>query len=407
MKEQRVCMLVHNHYLRDTRVRREAESLAAAGFSVYVVSLQHPESVGGHENPRPKVVKGVSIYEVPIAKKRGGGLRYFFEYGAMLLIGAWKILRMHMHKRFDIIHIHNMPDFLVLAGLLPKLMGAKLILDVHDPMVELYRSMKNGGESPLVLKALAWQERISCWLADKVISVNETMRENLEGKSIPPEKIFIVNNFPDLSNLPIRTRDVSWPRKDGCLKLLYTGTVTDHYDLGVAVRAIALAAKEIPNLVLRIVGTGNKVSQIREIADELGITGRIEFLGYVHIEKVREEMERADVGISSHKAGIFGDLYFSTKIVEFMTQGLPVVCSRTYTIQKCIPEDAIFYFEPGDYEDMAQKILTIWRDPKLVAQKNKNASTLLSRLSWESEKVKLVEFYNSLVGLKGGCYGKR
>jgi len=406
MEKYRVCMLVHSYYLSDGRVRKEAEALAAEGFSVDVISICRPESYMTQDCSFRKIVNSVRIHEVRVTKQRGEGWRYLFEYGAMLCIGTWKILTMHLKRKFDAVHVHNMPDLLLLVGLLPKWTGAKLILDIHDPMVELYKSKMSGKENVLLLKALAWQERLCCRLADKVISVNETMRENLESKGIPADKIFILNNFPDERVFPVRKDTAPWPRHPNQLTLFFAGTVTDHYDLGIAVQAVAVASRDIPNLVLRIMGSGNKKTEILETARKLGVADRIELCQFGPVEKVREEMQKADVGISSHKAGIFGDLYFSTKILEYMTQGLPVICSRTHTIEKYVPESAVFYFEPGNYEDMARQIVTVSRDHHLVAEKTEAAMRLVPMLSWGSEKKKLVSFYRDLIGdSRGKCEG--
>ena len=121
------------------------------------------------------------------------------------------------------------------------------------------------------------------------------------------------NNFPDERLFPVSEARVSWPRSKDSLVLLYCGTVTEHYDLGLAVSAMARLKGEVP-VRLRILGEGNRVSEVLELASALGIAEAVEHLGSVPIERVREEMAKADVGISCHRAGVFGDLYFSTKI---------------------------------------------------------------------------------------------
>jgi len=403
MRSIRVCMLVHNYYLRDPRVRKEAESLAAEGFSIDVVSLSEPGSHATREGSRQKTVNGVRIHVVRLAKKRGGGSRYLFEYLAMLGIGAWKILRMHLKEPFDVVHIHNMPDFLVLAGLLPKLMGAKLVLDIHDPMPELYESMKRGKNDGWILRAITWQEKWCCRLADRVVSVNETVRETLERKGIDSGKIFILHNYPDLGIFPLRTGSPPRRGRENPMTLLFAGTVTDQNNLAVAVRAVAVAIPEVPNLVLRILGDGNKADEISKTARELGVADRIVFRPSVPADKVREEMGAADAGISPHRTGIFGDLCLSTKILEYMTQGLPVICSRTYTNERYVPGNAVFYFEPDDPVDMARQIIAVCRDTQAVVERTGAATKLVTRLSWAGERKRLVTFYRALVGAGPGA----
>jgi len=195
-------------------------------------------------------------------------------------------------------------------------------------MPELFLSRNRGWLSGFVAAGLRLQERISCALADRVISVNETMRGNLQKKGVEDDKIFIVHNFPDHKLFPICDTPAAWPRHRERLVMLYCGTVTEHYDLGLAVRAMARLGGEVP-VELRIVGEGNRLNEVLDLAAALGVRDRVKPIGLVPLDRVRDEMRNADVGISCHRAGIFGDLYFSTKIVEYLTQGLPVVSPQT------------------------------------------------------------------------------
>ncbi len=389
-----VGMLVHGYYPRDVRVRREAEALVEAGYRVKVVCLKEP---GKHEEPSRDEVNSVHIFRLPLSRKRGTIFRYLYEYLGLIILGTWKLILLHFKNPFQIIHIHNMPDLLILAGLIPKLFGAKLILDIHDPMAELYASSYRLEKNNMILKVLKLQEKFSRWLAHRLISVNETMRENLESNGIQPEKIFILHNFPDTRYLPIKKDIASWPRHKDRIILLYAGTITRQYRLDVAIKALALASKYIRQIKLLIVGDGNDLDRVLQLAHSLGTADCVEHMKPVDIEKLAGLMEDADVGISCHQGGLFGDLQFCTKILDYLTQGLPVVSSRTKTIKRYIPEDAVFYFEPENAQDMAKQIIEIWNNPDLVRDKMEYAKRLLNLYTWQKEKYKLVNFYQGLI----------
>jgi len=289
-----------------------------------------------------------------------------------------------------------MPDILVLAGLIPWLTGAKLVLDVHDPMPELFMSWNKRASNKLLIRFLRLQEKLSCAFADRVVSVNESMRDRLQAAGGPAGKIFILNNFPDQKLFPIIEPPQSWPRSRDSLVLLYCGTITEHYDVGLAVKAIARLAGEIP-VRLRILGEGNKLNEVLALASTLGVRDSIEHLGLVPIDKVRTEMRAVDAGISCHRSGVFGDLYFSTKIVEYMSQGLPVLSPRTSTICKYLADDSIFYFEPESEADLVDQIRFMWRNPGEVRKRQVRAKDLLPQLSWQAEKDKFLAFYAQLV----------
>jgi glycosyltransferase involved in cell wall biosynthesis len=389
-------MLVHSYYPHDIRVRREAEALVEAGFRVDVVCLRLPRISGRSPESSRDRINGVGVYRLPIARKRGTAGRYLFEYVSLIVLGAWKLTAIHLRSPFQAVHIHNMPDALVLAGLIPKWMGAKLILDVHDPMLELYMQAKNGSRNGLFLKALQWQEQWSRRLAHHIITVNEPMRKNIQDKGIPPNHIFVIHNFPDTLYLPVKDNIASWTRHNDHMVWLYSGTITKQYRLDVAVQALAIASPYLPPITLRFLGEGNDLERVLRLADDLGVRQRIECLEPVRIDQLGKFMKDADIGISCQQGGSFGDLQFSAKVLDYLSQGLPVVSSRTKTLAKYIPEDTVFYYEPENAEDMAEKIIFLWNHPDIVKRKMENAKKLFPLYTWQHEKPKLIQFYQGV-----------
>jgi len=390
-------MLVHGYYPVDVRVRREAEALVEAGYSVAVICLSAKKQPGKEQEFSKGKVNGVSIYRLPITRKRGKFFRYVYEYLGLAVLGGWKLIRLHIKNPFQVIHIHNMPNLLVLAGLIPKWMGAKLLLDIHDPMPELYSLKTSIIQNRWVERLLRWEEMISCRVADYIISVNKAMHRNLKEKGIDPKKIFILHNFPDTRYFPIRKDVSNWPRHKDGLVLLYAGTVTIQYRLDVAIEALSLIKKYIDCVKLRILGDGNDLDRVLRLANKLGIREHVEHLRTVNVERVHYIMKDADIGISCHQGGVFGDLVIATKTLDYLTQGLPVICSRTKTMVDYIPEEAIFYFEPEDARDMAKQIIKIWRNPDLVRRKMKNAEKYINKYKWQTEKRKFIHFYQEIL----------
>jgi len=394
-KVQRVAMLAHTLYLLDPRVRREAEALAQEGVEVHVIGLSEE---GWTVQPRPSdaIVNGVHIYRLPIRKKRGNSLRYLYEYFMTAFLGGLKLAALHFRGKLTVVHVHNMPDILVLAAAVPRLGGSKLVLDIHDPMPEISMSSANGSSKKFLVWLLRLQEKISCRLADRVISVSESLRENLRAKGVPDEKLFILHNFPDQRVFPICDVPASWPRNKNSLSLLYCGTVTEHYDLALVVKAIARLAGEIP-VKLRIAGAGHTLAPVLDLARSLGVAESIQPIGVIPLERVHEEMRKADVGISCQRGSVLGHLMLSTKIVEYLTQGLPVLTPNTYTVSKYLPADCVFYHEPGNDAAVADALRLMWYNPAEVLKRLTRARQLLPRLSWQAEKERFLGFYRALL----------
>lgn len=394
---KRVGMLGH-HYYPDVRVSRLAEGLAEEGFEVHVICNRRPVRPDGTRQPIKETINNVHIYRAPLSRKRGSVFRYLFEYAFVMFYGMWKLTALHLKKKLDVVHIHNMPDILVIAGLLTKWSGATLLLDVHDPMSELFQANYHVDESNLLIRVIKLQERLCYKLPDHLITVSQPMAENLAEKSgREVESIKVIHNFSDLSKFPVFKGSGKWPRNKNNFVVLYAGTVTEHYGLDIALRAIAAVTEDIPNIQFRILGHGNRLDDILRLADELGIGDRVEHIAQVPIDQVKNIMIKADIGISTHHGGAFGKLYFSNKIIDYMTQMVPVLSSHTYTIEKLIPEDAIFYFEPGSAEDLAKQIKNMYNNPDLVQDKINNAKKLIGRYNWQAEKKNLISFYNELL----------
>lgn len=393
-----VGMIVQGDYSMDPRVQKEAEALVENGFEVHVICTMGPMNLSRPRPPKSEKIRGVQVHRIPVGMRRSSIIRYVYEYIAVTLLGIWRLLQLHFTKRLDVVHIHNMPDFLVVAGLPCKWMGAVLILDVHDPMSELFQAKYRINKDHRFIRALRIEERISYRLADHLLTVSTPMKENIARKrGLNDTGISVVHNFPDLTIFPINDSRKTWPVNRDRLVLLYCGTVTEHYRLDIAVRAIAKASETIPDVRLQIVGGGNRITQVLALANDLGIRDKVIYIKQVSQDKLVEIMGKSDIGISTHEAGPFDDLYFSTKILEFMSQALPVISSRTYTIDQYIPEDAVFYFEPEYVDDLVQKIIYMYNNPGLVMEKIQNSTKLVSEYNWQREKGSFVSFYENLL----------
>ena len=125
----RVAVVLYSYYLSDPRPQRETEALAEAGMEADVICLRRDRSEPAFER-----VNGVNIHRVALTHQRGGHSGYILRYGYFFLCAFWRLTIWSLRGNLKLVHVHNMPDFLVFAGLVPRLRGARIILDLHDPM---------------------------------------------------------------------------------------------------------------------------------------------------------------------------------------------------------------------------------------------------------------------------------
>lgn len=384
-------MVVQSYYLRDPRVRREAEALARERYDVDVIALRDKGQ------PRKETVNGVHITRVPIARRRATVLRYLFEYTLFFCAVSILLFVRLFTRRYDLIHVNNMPDFLVFSTILPKLFGAKIILDVHDPMAEVFVSKYGIGSGSTTIRLLKWQEKVSLRYCHQVLTVSEVMKERLQyaARYTP---ISVVLNVPDESIFRRPDHDLSTRRSHDTFTLLYTGTISARYGLAVAIEAAARLRREIPGLRLLLVGEGDDLPYLRDMVDRLDLNDVVEFRPPVSLSEIPDIVADCDIGISPHVSDAFMHLYFSTKVAEFVNMGLPTVVTRTQTIERYFDKDTVKYCEAGSVDSFANAVVELYKNPDLRARISMRCREFARRWSWASEKQSYLAVVARLLG---------
>src|SRR5262249_13851784 len=152
-----------------------------------------------------------------------------------LLVSSSWITRQHLRKPYDLLHIHNVPDFLVFAAWLPKLIGAKVILDIHDIVPEFYASKFSARDNSATIKALKTIERGSARFADRVIIANHLWLEKYASRTGANGKCSVMINNVDTEIFRSRPRT----RKDGKFLIIFPGGLQWHQGLDIAIRAFS------------------------------------------------------------------------------------------------------------------------------------------------------------------------
>jgi glycosyltransferase involved in cell wall biosynthesis len=392
----KVCMVVHQYYDRDSRVKRYAESLAHAGAQVDVLSLRDP-------NQRADIDRqGVQVVTIPIGRAAKSKPGYVLEYFLALVFFTTWLIVLQIKNSYQVIHVHNMPDFLIFTALIPRLLGARLIIDIHDPMPEFYMSKYQAQESAVV-RLMRLQERVSSALAHEVITANPNFAHNLAGRGIPAQKITVVNNVAD-AKIFDRAR---YPREDDGrhFTLIYPGTIAPRYGLDVAIRAVSLLQEQIPNLRLVIIGMRvNYVDELIALVEQLGVSSFVEIQPLIPVNEVPARMVQADVGIYPALPDPHMNIAMSAKVVEFAFMGIPVVASRLKVLVDTLDDESILFFEPGDEQQFADCVLELFHNPERRQQLVDNMDrTFVSQHSWDNERRTYFTLLNRLLD---GSQGK-
>jgi glycosyltransferase involved in cell wall biosynthesis len=308
--------IVREHYVpQDSRVARDIAALVARGLRVDVICLRDAGQPGMERHP------GVTIWRLPLRHSRGRrGLRYVGEYAAFFAMASVLASALHVRRRYRLIQVHSLPDVLIFAAAVPRLLGARVLLDLQECMPEFFATKFGVGADHPLVRLLGWLEQRSIRFADAVITPTAQMREVFVCRGADPEKIIVVMDGADEDTFrPVQAAATRPPAgADGTFTLVSHGTVEAHYGLDTVIEAVALLRDELPGLRLRIYGDGSDLPRLRELAVRVGVPDRVSFSGgFLPIEQLVAGIAAADAGIVAMRRDAFRDVSLAGKMFDF------------------------------------------------------------------------------------------
>lgn len=399
---KRHCMVVHAYYpVGETRVEREALALVQHGYEVDVLCLRN-ENEAKEEN-----IDGVNVYRLPVRRRRGRGSTYqLLEYLAFFFLALGKLFVLQNRRHYGVVQVHNLPDFLVFAASWPKLVGARVILDLHDLMPEFYAARFGKPLDGWQVRLTAWQEKLACGFADRVITVTDLWQNTLAERGVPREKITVILN---VARDDLFFRGENGPkhlRSSDQFHLIYHGTITQRYGVDLILRAVEIVKDDITGIQLTILGEGDYREDIEEMVDTLDLGGYVSFSqGFLPTAELPDLIRQADVGVVPNRNDVFTGTLLPTKLLEYIALGLPVIASRTPALATYFDDSMIEFFTPGDVEDLAERIRTLYRDETRRKALTENSAQFNQHYSWPQISQKFVNLVDSLNdGRQTICY---
>ncbi len=387
MSSLHVGTIAYDWYPFEPRALRQAEAAARAGHRVDVICLCRP-----HER-KHEVYHNVHIYRVPISRSHGGSLPgTIFQWCWFLLLATIEITRLHLKDRYDVVHVHNMPDFLVFAAVIPRLFGARVILDIQDVSPELMAARVRGKGllRGMVIRLALWQERLSLAFAHHVVTTGDPFAQILSKRGVPGKKITNIVNSTDPQLFPAERRcpppyeSSPTPLESRPFIFMYHGSLAKRNGLDTAVRALAIARRSVPQLWLVIQGAGDQLSSLKELAVNLGISDSVIITDtLVSPDKIVDFVVRGDVGIIPYGYDGFEEYVLPTKAYEYAWMHRPIIASDTYAIRTMFRPESIYLCNPTKPESFAKAMIDLYQHPEKRAIMVKNATQDYVPYRWE------------------------
>jgi glycosyltransferase involved in cell wall biosynthesis len=385
-----ICMLVHGPFpVSEPRVARQARAAVAAGYDVDVICMQRPGE------PRKETLDRIQIHRLPLEHERGLGLQAVVrEYLGFTLLATVRLWRLARRRRYRVVHVHNPPDFLVFAALPAKIAcGAQLIFDVHDLAPDMFAErFRSGNIARLAGRLLPAIERLALHLADAVVTVHEPYARELRKRGA--QEVTVVMNSVDPDVLPALEDEVV--ERLG-FRVVYHGTVTPWYGVDLLVDAAGALVSEIPELVVDIYGEGDAVPSLRERVRQLGLDGRVQFHDrWLPQTQVLARVRSASVGVIPNRASQLNRYALSSKLLEYVELGIPVVAAGLPTLREHFAEEEVRFFTPGDADSLAAAILVTARDPEAAQTRVLAAQQRARAYSWDANAARYLRLLADL-----------
>lgn len=380
----KACLLAYKFYECSPSLMQFASSFADQGDEIDVICL------GRDNQPEFATYDGVNVYRLQHrVTDEKSPITYLLRILKFLLRAAIFLSKKHVTQPYDLIHVQNVPDFLVFAAVVPRMLGVPVILDVHDAVPEFYASKFVGERASLVFKILVMVERLSAAFASEVIVPTHLWKERLISRSVDRSHCTVIRYLPNPRLFYPRPKQ----QRDGLL-IVYPGTLNFHQGVDVAIKAFALVLKQIPKAEFHIFGEGPAKPHLAELVRQLGVTDKVKLGEMFPKEQMAEVMAQGDIAVEPKLMGSrFANETCSVKLLEFMALGIPVVASRTRVHEFYYNDTMVKFYDADDEAVLAKAIVTLVRDENLGRSLASNGLKYIQANNWLTER----ERYRELV----------
>ncbi len=359
----------------DTRLRKQIDSLLAAGHTLSIVTRRDPS------NERYRGDARVRLYEYPSPPEVSGLAGYAMEYAASFLAASVLCVRALARDRVDVVQFCQPPDIYFPLAALLRAAGYAVLLDQRDLLPELFRA-RYGRADGRVLRVLRLLERLSYRGADRVVVVNDYLRERALEHGVDPARVTIVRNGPVLARVG-DTRPDPALRRGHAFLCCWAGKMGRQDRLDILLGAIRSYVHDLgrTDCQFAILGDGECLEETKAAAREMGIDEWITFTDWVEEAEVFRYLATADLGLDSS----LQEEVSPVKALEYMAHGLPLVAFDLRETRS-IAEGAAAFAPPGDAGELASVVDDLLHHPpRRAALGRAGRERVRDGLGWERQ----------------------
>jgi len=221
----------------------------------------------------------------------------------------------------------------------------------------------------------------------------------LVGLGAPDERITVVYHGTDTVQFkpgPRRRQDVFDIGRQDSPVIISLRALKPLYDVQSFIRAVPLVLKEAGEAKFVIAGDGDQKEYLESLATELGVAGKVRFIGFIENEQLPKYLTSSDICVSTS----LSDAGLSAGTAEAMACGLPVVVTDFGDNGEWVQDGVNGYlFPPGNVEALASRLVDLLRDAgKRRRFGEEGRRVIVERNNYEKEMGKMEQIYVELIG---------
>lgn len=383
-------MIAYTNYEIDPRVIREAQAAANAGFEVDFLALSRAG------DPPVEIQRGVRVFHLAQSRYRGGGhFQYLLAYLMFFLRCFVKTNSLFLKRRYRVIHVNNMPDFLVFCTAIAKIFGAKIILDIHDPMPNTFASKFRSGERGFFFRLLLWQELLSVRYSDRVLTVHDPVKYGILVKhGLAPESIHVIANFPDSD---LFTSPGAY-HLSGQVRLVFHGTIVERSGLRNLIVALS-RVEQRKKIRAKIIGEGDFSAELQRLIRDHALEEVVEFDNHSYpVYEIPRLIADCNVGVVPLEISSITNYALPLKLLEYIYMGFPVVTVRSVAICHYFSEEDCLFYDWHDVDSLRRLLDRVAEEPCLLERYHSRAIAMRDKYTWRTEREKYVAHLRDLAG---------
>ncbi len=382
--KKKIAIIAYTTFSTDTRVQKEAFAAKEAGYELDIFTLNDSYSKA-HE--LLNFIPNKFVQYKGQSKKK-----YILSYLKFFLFCFYKLSIYSVKKKYKYIHIHNMPNFLVFSAIFPKILGTKIILDIHDLMPEIFSVKFNLSKEHTIIKMLYLEERLSARFSHEIISTNKFHTKRFRKNKIITSNITEIVNVAD-ENVFYLPQNKKFDQEK--LIIAYPSTLAKRLGIDKLIDAVELVVQKGLKIELNIYGDGEYRDEIKSMIENKNL---VEFINlsesFISLNKLSESLDKAHIGVIPLPSNASNDIAMPVKVSEFFAKKVCVIASNLPLLKDCF-EDIVIFFQEGNSQDLADKIEYLYNNRIILEEYANNGYRYFRSKTWRYYKEKYMLLISS------------